>query len=106
MWIEHPPAHVHPMVPDIGPVPATGEQRLHADTSTTVELYPVRPDNLDDVAEWCRAGRTLVNGGPALLVDGGAGGVAGLGDFVVRTGRLFTAEPGAGIAQRYRLVEG
>jgi hypothetical protein len=71
-----------------------------------VQVFQLRPDLIEVCAAWC-GGTVLpaVNGGPVLLVPGrdrAARRMAGLGDYVARTGQTFTAEPADGIAQRYQ----
>lgn len=83
------------------PVTVDGDE-LVVDETVRVELFQLRPLNVDACAAWCRATPVLVNGGPALLVGKS---VAGLGDYVAYRKGKFSVEPAAGIASRYRPAE-
>ncbi len=71
------------------------------DTSTTVEVFQLRPGDETRLVEWAGGGYiALVNGGPAVLLPDGAG-VVGLGDFALRVDKDLWAERADGFAQRY-----
>lgn len=100
MWIEHPPARCHPLVADEA-------DRLQPDTSRTVEVFPLRPDLVQEFVAWTGGEVLVVNGGQAVLFDGQ---VAGLGDYAVRDADEAAhdharREPAGGFDQRYQLAD-
>lgn len=73
-----------------------------------VDVYQHTPLTTDAVAEWCGGDRTVVNGGPVVVVGGTRKAVdrlCGLGDFAVRDGDRFWSEPADGFYQRYLLID-
>lgn len=87
------------------PVTNDGE----VDTDVTVELYQHTATNTDQLVEWCGGERAFVNGGPVVLVGGSRRAVdrlCGLGDYAVRDGDRWWAEPADGLYQRFRPVDG
>lgn len=73
------------------------------DLDVVVEVFQLRPLTVSACAAWCGGAEVTVNGGAALLLDGG---VVGLGDYVVHAGDRYVAEPAAGFAQRYQPAQG
>lgn len=88
----------HPLQPD------PDGDGLVADTAVEVEVFQLRPLTVQDCARWCGGTVLHINGGPALLLSA-AGGVVGLGDYVVHRDGGHAGEPAATFAQRYRPVE-
>lgn len=76
-------------------------------TGDMVEVFVHTPLNTADVVVWAGGDRGFVNGGPVVVVGGTRKAVdrlVGLGDFAVRDGDRFWAEPADGFGQRYQPV--
>lgn len=102
-WVERLPAPFHPLLPatDDDPEP-------RPDTSRVVEVHQLRPDLVDALVEWCEGTQLTLNGGAVVLLPGrgsSATRLVGLGDYAVRDGATYRAEPAAGFAQRYTPAE-
>ncbi len=70
-----------------------------------VEAFQHTPLNTAELVEWAGGETTTVNGGPVVVVGGTRRAVerlCGLGDFAVRDGDRFWAEPADGFYQRYQ----
>lgn len=69
-----------------------------------VEVVQHTPLNTSEVATWAGGEVGFVNGGPVVVVGGTRKAVdrlVGLGDFAVRDGDRFWAEPADGFTQRF-----
>jgi len=73
-----------------------------------VEVFQHTPLNTDQLTAWTGGDVGFVNGGPVVVVGGTRKAVdrlVGLGDFAVRDGDRFWAEPADGFGQRYQTVD-
>lgn len=73
-------------------------------STETVEVFQHRPDLTDALVAWCDGEMLMVNGGPAVLLPGRrkiTERLVGLGDFAVKAGDTWRAEPAAGFATRF-----
>lgn len=83
------------------PVKGSGE----LDTATVVELYQHTVATTLALAHWAGGEVAFVNGGPIVIVGGtrrAADRLCGLGDYAVRDGDRWWAEPADGLYQRFR----
>lgn len=69
------------------------------------EVVQHTPLNTAELAAWSGGDIGFANGGPVVVVGGTRKAVdrlVGLGDYAVRDGDRFWAEPAAGFGQRYQ----
>jgi hypothetical protein len=83
------------------PITVDGDGVFEVDEAVSALGFQVRPLTVGAAADWCNGVVVMVNGGPAVLLS--AGGVAGLGDFVVEDPpAIFTAVAAVDMPHRYR----
>lgn len=97
MWIDQPPLRCHPLA-------ANTDGTLAPDLGTAVELFPLRPDLVEQLVAWAGGEHLLVGGTSAVLLPGVRpvrARLVGLGDYAARSDGKVWAERAAGIAARY-----
>jgi hypothetical protein len=89
----------HPAEPD-----AAGDA-LVVDTTITVHVIQLRPTNLAEVLDETGGDELFLNGGPVVLLPGNrrsAERLVGLGDYAVKAGESWHAEPADGFNNRFQ----
>lgn len=94
MWLDDDawPYPHHPLVMVAG--------ALDPDELVSVQVFQLRPLTVDACRSWCGGETAIVDGGPVVIVPGGAA-FARLGDFIVEELGVYRVEPAVGFAQRY-----
>ena len=70
-----------------------------------VQVFQLRPDLVEQLRDWSGGQVVVVNGGPAVLLPGDTPlttRLVELGNFAVRDGATFQAEPANGFYRRYQ----
>jgi hypothetical protein len=92
------------VAPSVWPHPFNPLINGEPDAEVTVQVFQHRPDLTAQLVDWCSGDRLTLNGGPVVLLPGTRPAnqrLVGLGDFAVRAGDTWRAEPASGFYSRW-----